>query len=58
MNPINTATSAAKDNFDMKIAFSAFAGVAALGAVAYLLNKTGVKPLQTAANVAKKGSAK
>lgn len=58
MDAVNKAKSAVQNNFNTSIAFSAAAGVAALGLVAFALKKTGVKPLATAANVATKGSKK
>ncbi len=52
MNGVTNIKDAAKRNFDPKIAFSTAAGVAILGAAAFLLHKTNIKPLKQAANVA------
>lgn len=40
-----------RQNFDQKVALSAAIGAAGLGLVAYLLNKSNVKALQTAAAI-------
>ncbi|WP_295797393.1 hypothetical protein [uncultured Microbulbifer sp.] len=58
MDPVNKAKSAVQDNFNGSIAFSAAVGIAGLMGVAFLLKKSGIAPLQTAANVATKGAKK
>lgn len=46
-----------RDNVDKRIVISSALGAALLGGVMFLAVKSGIKPLATAAKVAKKGSA-
>ncbi|ACR14333.1 hypothetical protein [Teredinibacter turnerae] len=55
MGPMNDVTNAVKRNFDGKIAFSAMAGVAALGVVAFAMHRSNIKVLKQVANVATSG---
>ncbi len=48
---------AARENVDKRIVISSALGAALLGGVMFLAVKSGIKPLATAAKVAKKGSA-
>lgn len=44
-----------KSSVDMKTVFSVVAGMGLFGTIVYMAVKSGVKPLQTAASVAKGG---
>ena len=52
MGVVDEGRRAVERNFDPKIAFSAMAGVAGLGVVAWLMHRSNVKLLKKAANVA------
>lgn len=56
MLPTNVSR-AVSDNVDKRIVVSSALGAALLGGIMYLAVKSGIKPLATAAKVAKKGSA-
>lgn len=58
MDAVTKAQSAVTNNFNASVAFSAAAGMAALMGVAFLLKKTGIGPVETAANIATKGAKK
>ena len=53
---IDQARQAAANNIDMRIVVSSAIGAALLGVVTFAAVKSGIKPLRTVANVAKKGS--
>lgn len=52
-NPVNSATSAVKNNVDTKVMWSTVAGIAVFGGLVFLAGKSGFGPLKQAAQIAK-----